>query len=209
VIELNWTKREKKIAVAFLVVLLIGFAFFVIEGDSDNKDTSLELPEELQSSETKRMDEPLEQEAVNIPSSIVIDVKGAVREPGVYEMQSNQRVKDVIDKAGGMLENADQRAINLAQLLSDEMVVYIPEIGESTAQVPSVTSNSEQKKGVNINSASVEELQALPGIGPAKAEAIASYRSENGAFQSVDDLLNVSGIGEKSLEKLKEHVKLK
>ncbi|UHA62417.1 helix-hairpin-helix domain-containing protein [Metabacillus litoralis] len=140
-------------------------------------------------------------------STIVIDVKGAVQTPGVYEISANARVHEIIEKAGGLSDQADEAAVNLASSLEDGMVVYIPQIGE-IKENPFQTTNEEKDspKKININLATSEELQTLSGIGPAKAEAIISYREENGQFKSIEGLLEVSGIGEKSLEKLKEEV---
>jgi competence protein ComEA len=123
----------------------------------------------------------------------------------------------VIGKAGGLLERADYKRINQAQLLKDEMVIYVPKKGEKVKDLPGTagaattagtTSTGSGVEKIAINSADESELQKLPGIGPAKAKAIISYREEHGPFQKVEDLLEVSGIGEKSLEKIKEQVSL-
>lgn len=161
--------------------------------------------------ETKKMtdsDKPIVKDEK--PVELVIDVKGAVKKPGVYHMTDGERIVDAIGEAGGFADKADQKQINMAQKLADEMVVYVPVVGEDTPPVtgsPTVTNTtaSRQTEGgqVNLNSATLEDLQELPGIGPAKAQAILTYREEKGSFQSVDDLLNVTGIGEKSLEKIK------
>ena len=142
---------------------------------------------------------------------MMVDVKGAVQNPGVYPVFPGERVVDVLKKAGGLREDADDTKINLSQKVSDEMVIYVPRQGEETASVASITSSaggssSEGDKKVNINTADREELQTLPGIGPAKADAIIEYRESHGPFQTIEDILNVSGIGEKSFEKLKDQI---
>ena len=151
-----------------------------------------------------------EETAVNSEESslIVIDVKGAVQKPGVYEIAIDARVFEAIQEAGGLSENADELSVNLASPLQDGMVVYIPSIGE-TKENPFINQNSVEDpdhQKVNINLATSEELQTLTGIGPSKAEAIIAYREEQGPFTKIEDLLEVTGIGEKSLEKLREEI---
>lgn len=134
---------------------------------------------------------------------LIVDVKGEVKQPGVYEMAADTRVKDVIKRAGGFTGEADQYEINLAQKLFDEMILIVPKLGEEN------TSNTVKKSSkVRINYATVEEIQKLPGIGPSKAKAIVEYRDEIGYFQSAQDLLNVPGIGEKTLESLLEEIQI-
>lgn len=141
---------------------------------------------------------------------IMVDVKGAVVHPGVYKMSTGDRTIHAIHQAGGFLKEADERAVNLAAVLQDEMVIYVPKKGEvqhSTPSEPDATrANESQSAKINVNIATAEELQKITGIGPAKAAAIISYREENGPFQKVEDLLNVTGIGEKSLEKMKDEI---
>ncbi|MBU7593655.1 hypothetical protein FVO58_14035 [Metabacillus halosaccharovorans] len=144
-------------------------------------------------------------------TSIVIDVKGAVLKPGVYEVPEDARLYEAIHEAGGLSEKADELAVNLASPLLDGMVVYIPIKGE-TKENPFISQNvaedSSQKK-VNINLATSEELQTLTGIGPSKAESIISYREEQGPFTKIEDILEVTGIGDKSFEKLREEITVK
>lgn len=134
---------------------------------------------------------------------IYVDVKGAVKNPGVYEVKETDRVLTVIEKAGGFHENADINQVNLAAKLVDGSIVYVPKIGE---QASNDNNQSPSNNKININNATMEELQTLTGIGPSKAEAIISYREENGPFQAVDEIKNVSGIGEKSFEKIKDNI---
>ncbi|WP_100331637.1 helix-hairpin-helix domain-containing protein [Bacillus xiapuensis] len=144
---------------------------------------------------------------------VMVDMKGAVPKPGIYTLKQGARIHDAIAKAGGLQKDADRTAVNLAQKLQDEMIVYIPKIGEKPpAQSPSVSSaipgasspadGSKPETKININAASAEELQTMPGIGEAKAQAIIDYRETEGAFAKPEDLKNVTGIGEKTFEKL-------
>lgn len=145
---------------------------------------------------------------------MMVDVKGAVKNPGVYLVTAGERVVDVLAKAGGLTEDADDAKINLSQKVIDEMVIFVPRKGEeldSIVSFPAIagggSANDDRK--ININTADREELQALPGIGPAKADAIIEYRESNGPFQKIEDIMNVSGIGEKSFEKLQERITVK
>ena len=133
---------------------------------------------------------------------ILVDVKGAVKNPGVYEANEGDRVNDIIQKAGGILNNGEKNAVNLAMKVSDEMIIYVPYIGEEGEVVNDQASLSATEGLVNINKASETELLQLPGVGPSKAAAIIEYREQNGGFSTKEDLKKISGIGEKTYEKL-------
>ncbi|WP_165775424.1 ComEA family DNA-binding protein [Chryseomicrobium excrementi] len=136
------------------------------------------------------------------PDFIVVEIKGAISQPGVYEMPFGSRLIALIDKAGGLLELSDSNQINQAALLVDEESIYIPTIGEVT------TTTESESELIDINSADATLLQTLPGIGPAKADAIIAYR-EATPFQTVDDLSQVDGIGDKTLEQLRPLIRVK
>ncbi|MEK4969193.1 helix-hairpin-helix domain-containing protein [Cytobacillus sp. FSL R7-0696] len=134
---------------------------------------------------------------------VMVDIKGEVKDPGVYALKSTQRIVDAIQVAGGFLSEADQKQVNLAQKLTDEMVIYIPKVGEEgVSSLPPLNDGNDGK--INLNQATVEQLETLPGIGPSKAEDILSYREEVGSFKAIENLKEVSGIGEKTFEKLKD-----
>ncbi|OIJ16173.1 hypothetical protein BKP35_04130 [Anaerobacillus arseniciselenatis] len=142
---------------------------------------------------------------------IVVDVKGAVNQPGVYKMKSGDRIVNVIEKAEGFHKEANIDLINLAALLEDEMVIYVPFYSDEDDQlieefIATTFSNNTEDGKININHATVEELQTIPGIGPARAGAIVANREEQGRFQSIDDLVRVSGIGEKTLDNMREFI---
>ncbi|WP_230199731.1 helix-hairpin-helix domain-containing protein [Bacillus andreraoultii] len=148
--------------------------------------------------------------------TVKVDIKGAINNPGVYTVRAGERVIDIIDRAGGLMNDADAAKVNLSQKVADEMVIYIPKLGEENIPIDMIgttsssTSSSESSDGkVNINIADIAALDTLPGIGPSKAEAIIEYRETNGPFQTVEDLMNISGIGEKTFEKLKDKVTVK
>lgn len=149
------------------------------------------------------------------PVNLIVDMKGAIRKPGIYKMNAGERVSDAVVRAGGLTGKADENKINLAQKVVDEMVIFVPEKGEKIpAEVAAVsgTASAVQKSAsetpggggqININTADEQALQNMTGIGPAKAKAIIQYREQHGPFKTVDDLNNVSGIGDKSLEKIR------
>jgi len=154
-----------------------------------------------------------EDELANTESqeTVVIDIKGSVMNPGVYELDYDKRVHDAIQVAGGFTDNAEQSQINLAQRLQDEMVIYVPKKGEELISGAMDRAGSGVNDGPNkirINSATLDEITTLNGIGPKKAQAIIDYREEHGLFQSIEDLLEVPGIGEKTLENLKEYIQI-
>ncbi|GGA36831.1 ComE operon protein 1 [Kroppenstedtia guangzhouensis] len=205
----GWTPREKGLAVAVgaLLLLLAGVGISLWAGDE--KQSEAELQPYPPPSETAV---PKEEDKGEEPTELVVDVKGEVKHPGVYRLSPGARVEEALGKAGGPLKRADMDRVNLAQPLSDGMALYIPAKGEEippgvTAGAP-VTSGSGGEAGqtVNVNTASAEELQQLSGIGPSKAEAIIRYREENGSFTSVDQLTEVPGIGEKTLDQLRDQV---
>lgn len=133
--------------------------------------------------------------------------------PGVYTLKEGARVTDVIQEAGGMTEDADAKSVNLAASLSDEEVIYVANKDEnvsvldqtSTGQVSDKGGQAVSKDGkINLNTATSEQLQTISGIGAKRTEDIIAYRESHGGFQSVDDLKNVSGIGDKTLDKIRE-----
>lgn len=166
-------------------------------------------PAAVEELEPETAAEPVSSESIP-PVEVAIDVKGAVSMPGIYTMSSNERVNDAINKAGGLTEKADAAAVNLAQKVQDEMVIYVPAEGEEAPPIqsaPPVSTDSSKNEGspqalTNINTADSAALQQLPGIGESKAQAIIDFRETDGPFSTVDDLKNVSGIGDKTFEKL-------
>lgn len=145
-----------------------------------------------------------------------VDVKGAVKKPGIYQVEGNTRLFDVVRLAGGLAKDADQKKINLAQQVSDQQVIFIPKIGEevpaeyaapvAAGSTAAATDDGQATSLVNLNTATTEELQQLTGIGEKKAELIIQYREEQGGFKQIDDLKQVSGIGDKTFESLKDSI---
>lgn len=235
---LYFIKRYAKEIILYLLVLAcIIFCTYIM---FFKKETKPSIQEEIATIE--------QHEEVSYESKdnlvINIDIKGAVKKPGVYQVSNNAIVDDVIKLAGGFNTNAYQNGINMSKKVKDEMVIYVytkAEIKDFYSKEPSLTisnetckapdysicecvnnkesiievgsNNEEIKKDdtpsgtkVNINTASLTELATLSGIGESKAQAIITYREENGKFAKIEDLMNVSGIGEKSFEKIKDSI---
>ena len=159
----------------------------------------------------------VEETTTMMPQNCYVDIKGEVLRPGVYEFSCESRIQEVIKKAGGFTEEADETKINLAQKISDQMQIIVPNLHskqengviEETsgkATLPNTNSSQSKQGTVNINAATLEELQTIKGIGKKKAEAILQYRKEHGPFRTKEDLLQVKGIGKKALEAIESQV---
>ena len=139
-------------------------------------------------------------------AAIIVDVAGWVRQPGVYEFASGDRVIDAIDRAGGPRKDADLTTLNLAAPLTDGTQIVVPKPGSTTSGDPGSSGTGSPTGGttlININSAGETELEELPGVGPVTAAAIIDYRTQNGPFATVDDLIDVTGIGPSTLEQIR------
>lgn len=153
--------------------------------------------------------EYIDEETVNITAKdadkninyIYVYITGAVQKPDVYRVEEGCRIFQVVDLAGGFLENADTKNINLADVVSDGMRIIVYETGEATYGYEPVDDGL-----VNINTATKDELMELPGIGEAKADSIIEYREKNGRFTSIEEIMNVSGIKENAFDKIKEFI---
>ncbi len=142
---------------------------------------------------------------VTLPPPVIVHVAGAVVRPGVYQVAADARLVDAIATAGGVLPEAEPDRLNLAAPVVDGMQIWVPVEGEVVTQ-PAVGGTGDSSGPVNLNTASAEQLDALPGVGPSTAAAIMAYRDDNGPFLSVDDLLSVPGIGPAKLEALRDSV---
>jgi competence protein ComEA len=152
--------------------------------------------------------------ATSAPVDLFVQAAGAVRRPGVYRLPAGARVIDLIDAAGGAEDGADLQALSLAAVLADGQRVRVPRAGEilppsDLGRAPTgaaTTGSTGPPRPLDLNSAGVDELDTLPGIGPATAQAIVAHRDEHGLFAAVDDLLEVRGIGEARLDALRDLV---
>jgi len=139
--------------------------------------------------------------------TVVVDVAGKVRRPGIVELPAGARVIDALDAAGGARRSADTSTLNLARLLTDGEQIVVG--GSGVEPVPGAAASTAATTApamVDINTAGAEELETLPGVGPVTAAAIIQWRTDNGGFAAVEDLLDVSGIGDATLEELKPYV---
>ena len=210
---------HKAVVVAMLVVIAMasGLAMASFGGESggvsfernDGSGTSVEREAEDAPSD----DAAGSSEKSSSAAEVYVDVDGAVVSPGVYRLKEGARVSQAIDAAGGLSAEADVTGLNRASKVADGQKIYVPKVGEQQAVTAGggadggavVTSGANDAAGlVNINTASSAELQTLSGIGPSVAQSIIDERTKNGPFASVDDLMRVSGIGEKKLAKIKD-----
>lgn len=195
----SWSLAVKGAVVGGAILLLVG-----VGGLLPKKE---EAVEESEAVVTTVLAEKTE-ESMTLDAVIFVDIKGEVKKPGVYQMKAGDRVKDAIDAAGGLTAEADSQKVNLAQRVEDQMVIVVPKVGEEAEAIPAgVTSKETSKEGkVNINTATVEELKTLKGVGEKKAEAIIEYRKKNGSFKTKEDLMKVRGIGKKLFESFEERI---
>ena len=225
-------RYRKQIIITLIVFTLIGMSSFFLYSNlkSSNKK---EKKENQQTIEKKEKKEEKKKEEVEKVEPIMVDVKGEVMNPGIYTLNPEKRVIDAIQMAGGLTNQADTSVLNLSEKLKDEMVIivyshYEVENFEKTKEKEEIL-HQECVKGVNalennacieeekqvsssnkvsINQATKEEFMQLEGIGESKANAIVEYRNTNGPFQAIEDIKNVSGIGDSLFDKIKENITL-
>ena len=201
------TFLKKNIIACISVVVTLSVVGVLVYCSLNNEVSAMEIVQEEQKCECEEISE-----------EVLVDIKGAVKKPGVYKLSKNSIVNDVIVLAGGLKSGATTDDINLSKAIYNEMVIYISTKSElkekqnNTSNIPSSTSETKvdnicvNPNKVNINSATVDELTTLNGIGEAKAIKIIDYRNTNGLFKSIEDIKNVSGIGEAFYEKIKDNI---
>nr|WP_320025175.1 helix-hairpin-helix domain-containing protein [uncultured Acetobacterium sp.] len=150
---------------------------------------------EMKVSETATLKEVGSENNESDSTEIMVHITGAVVKPGVISLNADARLVEAIEKVGGLTENADVNSLNLARKLQDEEKIHVPAVGEVTQ-----TSNSSTSQQININTASLEELKSLPGVGDVIAQGIIDYREKNGGFKQLEELKNVNRIGDKIYE---------
>ena len=195
----SWSLSAKAAVIGGILLILVG-----VGGLFSKKEESVEGTTVV---ETTMLAEKTEVSTTQ-ETVIFVDIKGAVKNPGVYQMKVGDRVKDALDAAGGLTDEADSQKVNLAKRLEDQMVIVVPKVGEEAEEIPAgATSKEATKEGkVNINTATVEELKTLKGVGEKKAEAIIEYRKKNGSFKTKEDLMKVRGIGKKLFDSFQERI---
>ncbi len=197
----KWLLLGSGVFMVILITLLVGIYLMVNkEPQVDTtmwEETSLTTTTEVATDATKERAETM----------IYVDIKGAVKVPGIYQLKNQQRIWDAL--AGGVSEEADTTQVNYAQKVKDQMIIYVPKKGEPVAQSletlqESAPAQQNQEEKINLNTATEAELQTISGIGAKKAQEIIRFRDEQGPFKTVEELKNVPGIGEKTVERLKD-----
>lgn len=208
--------KERKIILIIggLVVLLIGWNLY----NSMNSGDSIESSNMMISENTTQKEKNNEDN----DEEIVVHITGEVKKPGVVKLKEGSRIEDIIEAAGGLTENADISNVNLAYVVEDGVKIRIPSNndedideesyiteGSGKGVIISDENQSTSNSVVNINTATQTELEELPGIGPSIASRIVEYREQNGKFKTVEDIKNVTGIGENKFEKIKDYIRVK
>lgn len=215
--------KKQKIILGILTAIVAGFiCYYVYARDEGNNTIDLESNIETQEEVTEQEKEGYSDDR------ILVHISGAVNKEGIVELKIGSRIADAIDKAGGMKEEADIEDINLAYKLEDGMKIHIPtkqeressniteegkteEITEKYVTTSSGVSAKNETKNtqnlkININTATQTQLETLPGIGPSTATKIITYRKEKGKFKTIEDIKEVSGIGDSKFEKIKNYI---
>lgn len=221
----NLSKNQKIFILVFsiIVIILLGFTFWNFNSDDNSDDNFEDLM--INTSNTQNTSQnDISNIATAESEKIVVYIIGSVQNPGIVELNVDSRVSDAVEASGGLLEDADVSKINLAYKLEDGQKITIPSINDKTdedtnyedyisndpgnmiSQNPSSSTSESNTQKVNINTATQTQLETLPGIGPSTASKIISYRNENGKFKSIEDIKNVSGIGDSKFENIKTNI---
>ena len=209
-------KKQKIIFIVIGTLMVMFIGYYIIKKQDDYKYKEIEtIIEEDSAANAVNYEEKIED------TSIIVHVTGAIKKDGIIKAKQGDRIADVIEKAGGITEEADLSKINLAYRVSDGQKIYIPSINEKNLQTETeeyitneagkniiVEDEETNKEKVNINTATQTELETLSGIGPSTALKIINYRNENGKFKTKEDIKNVPGIGEQKYESIKENINI-
>ena len=216
-----YEENQKTVRMAALILIVgLSVLFFWIRGGSGNvemnvsgNDPDIQEEGELDyGDEFELTDDEGEGAAASKPGVAYVDISGEVKLPGVYKVTSETRLFEVIDMAGGLTDEADANSLNRAERVTDGQKIIVRAYGEEQSETEgsggSYPSDSEFDASgrVNINMADLSSLQTLPGIGPAKAQAIIDYREQNGYFTNIEEIMFVSGIGEKTFASIKDQI---
>ena len=205
----NLTKKQKIIFIIILLFMICFIAFYIYSTLDKYEYTEFEINEVndiLLYSDNVTNIENEEQ------FSILVHVSGCVKNDGVVKLKENSRINDAIEAAGGLTNEADLTNINLAYILEDGEKIYIPKKGEeleNNSIASTISSDTSSTNKININKAGQGELETIPGIGPSTALKIIDYREKNGKFSSIEDIKNVSGIGDAKFENMKDFICVK
>ena len=217
-IILNLSKKQKIIIGVIITIIFLLFLIYVYKNLYQEDNDIILLNNET--NEIKSENEINDIGKIENEEIVIVHVIGEVNNPGVVKLKEGSRIIDAINKAGGKTEEADLSKINLAYIVEDGTQIYIPRINENLNQISLISdgagegviindTNKEEEEinvKVNINTASKEKLETLPGIGETTAQKIIDYREANGKFKTIEDIKNVSGIGESKYESLKDKI---
>ena len=202
-------KKQKIIVVVLIIIMCIVIGYYIISNTEKYDYSDIEKISNI-------IEEDQEVDDNIIENKIVIHITGEVEEEGVIELEKGARISDAIEEAGGTTEEADLSNVNLAYSLSDGQKVKIPNINEKDEEIIVVEEkagdniiiegNKSKEEKININKAAQTEIETLPGIGPSTALKIITYRNEHGKFKNIEDIKNVSGIGDSKFENIKEYI---
>ncbi len=203
-------KKDKIIygLIIAVFILIANFAYSNNIGGIFDKSDKISLVDEENITDVDNNIESIKEESID-DSIKKVYISGEINKPGVYQIKDGDRLEDLIEEAGGLTDKASDKTLNLAQRLEDQMKIYIPNIDEENSLEnidPNQAANisvSSKSELININTASKEELMSLPNIGDKRADAIIEYRSSN-KFEKIEDIKNVTGIGDKFYEALKD-----
>lgn len=208
-------ENKQKIIIGIILFIMIGVIIYYCYTNLQETREEILISEEESQAE-QQIEETEQEETKKETEEIIIHIAGAVQKEGILKMEEGSRVADAIEKAGGLKENASTKNVNLAYMIEDGQKIYIPTIEEDQEdEIAVITSGEfgenetkEKSKIVNINTATIDELQEIPGIGESTAQKIITYRKENGKFTKIEDLKNVSGIGEAKFNQMKEYISI-
>ena len=223
-------KKQKIVLIIIISIITLGVAYYAYIMKTNDEFNVEKQSLEIENTTEENTEE--NNEAKEEKSKIIVHVSGAVKNEGIVELEEKARVVDAIEAAGGVTENAYMKEVNLAEPLEDGMKIYIPTKEEvekeeaeqggsgsyitsgssissqSKSNIQDKTSTNSKNKKVNINTASKEELDTLPGVGESTANKIISYRNENGKFKSIEEIKEVSGIGDSKFEQIKDLIEI-
>lgn len=209
---------NKKKIIVFILILLICPIVLIIKDKLESKEDIYVLTEKEKSLDESMEEQEIKKEENNITNKeITVYVSGAVNKPGIVTLNEGDRLATAVEKVGGTTQKADLNGINMAIKLKDEMHYIIPRIGEVVKDTESEVisygnfnqAESSKTSQININTATIEELDKLPGVGEATANKIVNHRSESGEFKSIEEIKNVNGIGDKKFEEMKNLICVK
>lgn len=203
--------KNKLITVVMFLSIFSGVTLsaLTLSGCGDSNDVKVyEAGEDEEISDDVMESGNISYDAETTKEYVYVQLCGAVANPGVYKILSGTRVYEAVEAAGGLLEEADTRAVNMAKPVADEMQIYIPTINEVNNDTAAQLLENTRDELLNINEATKEELMELPGIGETKAEAIIAYRTEHGMIKDITELMNISGIKEAAFSKIKDKIRV-